>query len=69
MLLERDEDVVLAVAHALPIRYVLSALLEQDPAAVVEPVAYAEPNRFTAGQLERAVVRLARWSERPAWAA
>ena len=69
VLLERNEDVVLAVAHALPIRYVLSALLEQDPAAVVEPVAYAEPSRFTAGQLERAVLRLARWSERPAWAA
>lgn len=68
-LLERPEAVVLAVAHALPLRYVLSALLEQDPAAVVEPVAYAEPHRFTAAQLERAVLRLARWSERPAWAA
>jgi broad specificity phosphatase PhoE len=69
VLLERPEPVVLAVAHALPIRYVLSALLEQDPAAVVEPVAYAEPHRFSADQLERAVLRLARWSERPAWAA
>lgn len=69
VLLERPEHVILAVAHALPLRYLLSALLEEDPAAVVEPVAYAEPHRFTAGQLERAALRLARWSERPSWAA
>jgi broad specificity phosphatase PhoE len=66
-LLDRPEGVVLVVAHALPIRYVLSALIERDPTAVVEPVPHAEPNRFTAGQLERAVERLERWSRAPVW--
>ena len=67
VLLDRSEDVVLVVAHALPIRYVLSALIERDPTAVVEPVPLAEPNRFTAHQLERAVERLERWSRTPVW--
>ena len=69
LVLERRESLVLVVCHALPIRYVLSALIERDPAAVVEPVAYAEPHRFSAAQLERAVDRLASWSARPVWAA
>lgn len=67
--LSRREGVALVVCHALPIRYVLSALLERDPSAIVEPVAYAEPHRFSAAQLERGVERLERWSARPAWAA
>lgn len=66
-LLDRDEPTVLVVAHALPIRYVLSALLEQDPAAVVEPVAHAEPQHLSARQLDRAVGRLERWGAAPAW--
>jgi broad specificity phosphatase PhoE len=65
VVLERPESLALVVTHALPIRYVLSALLEQDPAAIVEPVAYAEPHRFSAAQLERAVERLERWSAAP----
>jgi broad specificity phosphatase PhoE len=67
--LERPEPVALVVCHALPIRYLLSALIERDPTAVVEPVAYAEPHRFSAAQVGRAVERLERWGERPAWAA
>ena len=39
---------ILVVVHALPIRYVLSALLEQDPTAIVEPVEECEPHRFSA---------------------
>jgi broad specificity phosphatase PhoE len=66
--LERPERLALVVCHALPIRYVLSALLERDPSATVEPVAYAEPHRFSAAQLERGVERLERWSARPVWA-
>jgi broad specificity phosphatase PhoE len=69
VLLGRPEPLALVVCHALPIRYVLSALLERDPAAVVEPVAHAEPHRFAGRQLERAVERLERWSARPVWAA
>ena len=67
-LLARDEATVLVVAHALPIRYLLSALIEQDPTAYVEPVAHAEPNRMSAEQLERGVARLERWAAQPAWA-
>lgn len=66
-LLEREEATVFLVAHALPIRYLLSALIERDPSAVVEPVAHAEPNRFSAEQVERAVQRLERWAAAPAW--
>jgi alpha-ribazole phosphatase len=67
-LLGRAEPTVLVVAHALPIRYVLSALLEQDPTAIVEPVEECEPNRFSAGQLERATARLEAWADAPVFA-
>lgn len=65
VVLARPEGLALVVTHALPIRYVLSALLEQDPTAIVEPVAYAEPHRFSAAQLERAVARLEGWCAAP----
>ncbi|MBA2475338.1 MAG: histidine phosphatase family protein [Actinobacteria bacterium] len=67
-LLARSEPTVFVVTHALPIRYLLSALVEQDPAARVEPVPYAEPYRFSAPQLERAARRLERWCRTPAFA-
>jgi broad specificity phosphatase PhoE len=67
-LLARPEETVLVVGHALPIRYVLSALIERDPTAIVEPVEECEPNRFSAEQLERAVSRLEAWADRPAFA-
>ena len=68
LVLERAEPAILVVGHSLPIRYVIGALLEQDPTAAVEPVAYAEPHRFSAGQLRRALERLERWSAAPAFA-
>jgi broad specificity phosphatase PhoE len=64
-ILERPELTILIVAHGLPIRYLLAALIEQDPAAIVEPVPYAETHRISAGQLERATERLERWSTNP----
>jgi broad specificity phosphatase PhoE len=66
--LERPEGMALVVAHALPIRYVLGALIEQDPAAIIEPVQYAEPHRFSAAQVARAVERLERWAAAPVFA-
>jgi probable phosphoglycerate mutase len=69
VLLARPEVTILAVAHGLPVRYLLSALVEEDPVAVVDPVQHAEPHRVSRSQLERAVTRLERWCERPAWAA
>jgi probable phosphoglycerate mutase len=67
-LLARPEETVLLVAHALPIRYVLSALLERDPTAIVEPVEECEPYRVSAAQLDRAVDRLEAWASAPAFA-
>jgi probable phosphoglycerate mutase len=67
-LLGRPEKTILVVAHALPIRYVLSALLEQDPSAIVEPVEECEPNRLSAEQLERATARIESWAAAPVFA-
>ena len=69
VLLARPEGTILLVTHGLPVRYVLTALVEQDPTAVIEPVQHAEPHRMSRAQLERAVARLERWCRRPAWAA
>jgi broad specificity phosphatase PhoE len=65
--LGRPEPVVLVVAHGLPIRYVLNALADVDPAPLVEQVAYAEPYELTRRELEQAVGRLEAWARAPAW--
>jgi broad specificity phosphatase PhoE len=67
-ILARPERAILVVAHGLPIRYVLDALDDVDPAPLVEQVPYAEPCRLTRSELERAVERLDRWARAPAWA-
>jgi broad specificity phosphatase PhoE len=67
IILARPERKFLVVAHGLPIRYVLNALEETDPAPLIEQVAYAQPFRLSAGELERAVDRLDRWANAPAW--
>ena len=67
IVLERPERLALVVMHGLPIRYVLNALDELDPAPLVEQISYADPYRLTAGELELAVDRLARWSKTPVW--
>lgn len=67
-LLARPEQHLLAIGHGLPIRYVLSALMELDPVAKVDPVEHAEPFRVSAAQLERAVERLDAWTRNPVFA-
>jgi len=67
IILARRERTVLVVAHGLPIRYVLNALDETDPAPLVEQVAYAEPYGLPREELEHAVDRLERWATQPAW--
>jgi alpha-ribazole phosphatase len=67
-LLERPEETLLVIGHGLPIRYVLSALVELDPAAKVDPVEHAEPFRVSAAQLERALQRLEAWTRNPVFA-
>ena len=66
-ILDRPERTVLVVAHGLPIRYVLNALEETDPAPLVEQVPYAEPYRRAAAELELATDRLDLWAREPAW--
>lgn len=67
-LLERPEETLLVIGHGLPIRYVLSALVELDPVAKVDPVEHAEPFRVSVAQLERAVDRLEAWTRNPVFA-
>lgn len=66
-ILARPEETILVVAHGLPIRYVLDAVGERAPAALIEQIAYAEPFWLTRPELERAVERLDAWVRRPAW--
>jgi len=66
-ILARQERTILVVAHGLPIRYVLNALEETDPAPLVEQVDYAEPYRLTPAELKDAVERLEAWVGRPIW--
>jgi broad specificity phosphatase PhoE len=66
-ILARPERTILVVAHGLPIRYVLNALDETDPAPLVEQVAYAEPYTLQRRELTLALDRLERWSRAPAW--
>ena len=54
-ILARPERTILVVAHGLPVRYVLDALDDRNPAAAVAQVPYAEPFRLTAGELAGAV--------------
>ncbi len=62
------EETILVVAHGLPVRYVLDAVGDRDPAAAVAQVPYAEPFRLRRDELEAAVDRLAIWAANPAWA-
>jgi probable phosphoglycerate mutase len=67
-LLERPEATVLAVAHALPIAYVLSALEGQPPAPRMDrTVAYAYPYRLDAADLRRALGVIEAWCAAPSW--
>jgi probable phosphoglycerate mutase len=68
-LLARSERVVLAVAHALPIRYVLDAVAGRPPAARVGAVPHAEPFRLDRAQVEGAATFLRAWSDAPAFSA
>ena len=66
-ILARPEEMVLVVAHGLPVRYVLDALEGRNPAAAVAQVPYAEPFRLSARELAQAVDRLDAWARSPAW--
>ena len=66
-LLERPEDVILVVAHSLPLAYLLAAADGADPARRMELVEYATPFRVDAAALRGAVDRLEAWCAAPGW--
>jgi broad specificity phosphatase PhoE len=67
LLLARPERTVLAVSHAVPIRYLLDAADGRLPAARVETVAHAEAIRLDAAAVRRAAARLRAWSASPSF--
>lgn len=67
-LLRQDSDVVLAVSHSLPIRYVLDASDGSFPAARIEHVRHATPFRLGADAVERAAETLRAWAVSPRFA-
>jgi broad specificity phosphatase PhoE len=64
-LLARPERTILAIAHALPLRYVLDAAAGLVPAARVEPVEHARPWRLGSGEVAAAAEALRAWSAAP----
>lgn len=66
-ILARPERTILVVAHSLPIRYVLNAAEEEDPAPSVAHVDYAAPYRLPAAELAQAIDRLDAWAAAPTW--
>lgn len=67
VLLEQPEDVVLAVSHALPVRYVVDASVGTFPAARITPVPHATPFALTEGQVADAARTLRSWTGAPAF--
>jgi broad specificity phosphatase PhoE len=66
-LLARDEDAILAVSHALPVRYVLDAVDGCFPAARIDHVEHGTLYRLDAARASRAAETLRVWSEKPAF--
>ena len=65
LLLARPEAAVLAVSHALPIRYVLDAADGLFPAARIAHVPHATPLALDAEAVERAAETLRVWGSAP----
>lgn len=64
-LLAREEQVVLAVSHSLPIRYVLDAADGAFPAAQIVHVPHAIPHELDAAAVEHAAKTLRAWAGAP----
>ena len=65
LLLARPEDRVLAVGHALAIRYVIDAVDGRAPAARMAPIEHAFPYRLGSDDAQRAAAFLEEWSASP----
>jgi len=64
-LLERPEEVVVAVSHALPIRYVLDGSEGTFPAAQIGRIPHATPFELDAAAVRRAAETLHGWAAAP----
>jgi probable phosphoglycerate mutase len=64
-LLERPEEVVVAVSHALPVRYVLDASDGTFPAAQIGRIPHATPFELEADAVSRAAETLRAWAAAP----
>jgi probable phosphoglycerate mutase len=65
VLLERPEEAILAVAHALAVRYVLDAAEGLVPAARMAPIGHAVAHRLTVTDAEAAATLLEEWGRDP----
>ena len=65
VLVARDEDTILAVGHALPVRYVIDAAGGRFPAARIDHVEHATPSFLDRAAVERAAEALRVWSQEP----
>jgi broad specificity phosphatase PhoE len=68
VVLGRNEEHVLVIAHGLPIRYLMLAVAGEGPRPVLDKVDYATPYRLTRREMLEAVDDLERWADDPAWA-
>ena len=64
-LLRRPEEVVLAVSHALPVRYLLDASDGVFPAARIAPVPHATPFTLDGEAIQLAASTLESWAGAP----
>ena len=65
VLLERPEETIFVVGHALPLRYVIDAADGSFPAAKIEHLAHATPYPLTREQVDSAAETLRVWAEAP----
>jgi probable phosphoglycerate mutase len=68
LLLARSEETVLAIGHALPVRYILDASDGGFPASRVEPVGHADPMMLGREAVTTAAATLRAWAEAPQFA-
>jgi broad specificity phosphatase PhoE len=67
-LLDRPEDTILAVGHALPIRYVLDGSAGRPPPARIGTIGHAQPHWISREEAETAAATLRAWVHDPRFA-
>jgi broad specificity phosphatase PhoE len=67
-LLARPEETILAVAHALPVRYVIDAAHGRPPPARIGTIAHAQPYRLGRDEVRQGAEHLREWVRAPRFA-